>query len=410
MTKDRVELTWAGKRERARVRRASLEQDPALSAGGPDADGAPSGLLVRGDCLEVMRAMLRDRAGSFACAYLDPPYNTGATFAHYDDARGHGAWLGFLRDRLLSVRALLRDDGWLFVSIGDDEAAYLTVLLDEIMGRKNRAGTLVWEKKKKPSFLDAGIGCVTESILVYAKDRGRAAPLSYGLTTRGKKYPINNAGNGVRVLRFPAGSVGFRCRDGHFEPGDMSEGNIVTRLLDPVTVAGGRNVEAFRLEGEFRYGQATLDAIVAAGETIVISKAPFRPNHVKRGGAPKKLKNLLTIAHYGMSTYEDATRESEALFGRDAFDYPKPERLLEVLLGASTKPGDWVLDPFAGSGTTGAVAHKMGRSWAMIEEGPHCESHAATRMRAVVEGRDPGGVSDTFGFRGGGSFRFFRVR
>ena len=142
----------------------------------------------------------------------------------------------------------------------------------------------------------------------------------------------------------------------------------------------------------------------------MISKAPFRPNHIRDGGAPKKLKNLLSLAHYRMSTYEDATEESRALFGEsNAFDYPKPEKLVATLVAAVTEEHDWVLDSFAGSGTTGAVAHKMRRRWIMIEQGSHCRTHIIPRLQQVIDGTDRGGISDSAGWTSGGGFRFFRL-
>jgi adenine-specific DNA-methyltransferase len=196
------------------------------------------------------------------------------------------------------------------------------------------------------------------------------------------------------VLNYRAESEGVRPLD------------IVTRLLDPVEVRAGRNVARFRLEGEWRYTQATLDRCLASGDLVTISRAPFRPNHVRAGGAPKKLKNLLSAAHYPVGTFEDATEESRALFGAAAFDYPKPESLLSLLISAVTARGDLVLDPFAGSGTTGAAAHKLGRRWVMIESGPQCDTHILPRMRRVVEGRDAGGITAAAGWEGGGGFRY----
>jgi adenine-specific DNA-methyltransferase len=356
-----------------------------------------------------MHALLPAMAGQIRCIYIDPPYNTGNRFTHYDDAAESVQWLAFMRERLVLMRALLREDGVILVSIGDDECAYLKVLMDEIFGRRHFCGTLVWEKKKKPSFLDRQMGSVTEFILAYAKNRALAGPFVYGETTVGKRYPINNAGNGLRVLRFDAGKVRFACPDGVYPPQDMSGGKIVTRLLDAVEIREGTNAQAFRLEGEWRYAQAKLDAIMAANEPITISQAPFRPNHIKSGGEPKKLKNLLSLSHYQMSTYEDATEESRSLFGAQAFAYPKPERLIYTLLSATTRPGDWVLDAFAGSGTTGAVAHKMGRRWILIEQGEHCQTHIIPRLRRVVDGSDGVGVTALTAWQGGGGFRCFNV-
>ncbi len=357
----------------------------------------------------ALTALQQEFKGRVKCIYIDPPYNTGAAFTHYDDGLEHSRWLGLMRDRLEILRTLLRPDGVIFVHIDDNEQAYLKVLMDEIFGRRNFCGQFVWEKKKKPSFLNANMGIVTEYILAYSPDRNASPAFVGGLTTEGKKFPLNNAGNGLQVLTFPANSVSFRCGDQRFEPQDMSRGKIITRLLDPLIVEQGRNKAAFRLEGEWRYSQRKLDEIIAAGEPLVISKAPFRPNHIKTGGEEKKIENLLAIANLQMATYEDSFAESTALFGDDAFDYPKPEKLLYTLINAVTSPGDLVLDSFAGSGTTGAVAHKMGRRWIMVEIGEHCHTHIIPRLKKVIDGEDPGGVSVATGWQGGGRFRYYRL-
>lgn len=412
MTKQQLELTWIGKENPPYLEPCNLLHDPAQSyrAASRVADhDLFDNRLIFGDNLRALPVMQREFAGKIKCIYIDPPYNTGAAFQHYDDGLEHVLWLSFMRDRLELLQRLLRDDGILFVSIDDGEAAYLTVLLDEVFGRSNRCGQFVWEKKKKPSFLNANLSVVTEYILAYAKDRLHSPPFIGGVTTAGKKFPLNNAGNPRKILSFPAKSVTFRCPDEVFEPQDMSEGNIYTVLLDRLEIRDGRNIAAFRLEGEWRYSQEKLEEILADQGVIVISKLPFRPNHVKAGGEPKKLKNLFTLAS-GMSSYEDATAESRALFGPEAaFAYPKPERLLATLIGAVTKKGDWVLDAFAGSGTTGAVAHKMGRRWIMVELGEHCHSHVIPRLQKVIDGADPGGITEAVGWTGGGGFRYYRL-
>jgi adenine-specific DNA-methyltransferase len=410
--KTRLELTWIGKDSRPRLEPRILLEDPELSYIGkstPDANSIFDNRLIHGDNLLALKALEQEFAGKVKCIYIDPPYNTGSAFTHYDDGVEHSLWLSLMRDRLELLHKLLADDGLIFISIDDSNLAYLTLLMHGVFGSANFCGYIVWEKKKKPSFLDANMGGITEYILAYAKDRRRAPPFIGGVTTAGKKYPLNNAGNAPKILTFPASSIRFICKDQAFEPQDMSEGNIVTRLLDRIKVKNGRNVDVFRLEGEWRYSQAKVDEILRSGEEIIISKAPFRPNHVKAGGEPKKMKNLLSVAHFGMSTYEDATAESAALFGSDAFDYPKPEKLIETLLAAVTNPGDLVLDSFLGSGTTAAVAHKMGRRWIGIELGEHAKTHCAPRLRKVIDGADPGGVTEAVGWKGGGGFRFYRL-
>lgn len=412
MKRSRLELTWIGKEVRPKLEPRVLLENPSHSHHAQyrftDHDQFDNRLIF-GDNLLALKAIEQEFSGTVKCIYIDPPYNTGSAFSHYDDGLEHSLWLSLMRDRLEILRTLLRPDGIIFVHIDDNEHAYLKVLMDEIFGRRNFCGQFIWEKKKKPSFLNANMGIVTEYILAYSPDRAQSPAFVGGLTTEGKKYPLNNAGNGLQTLTFPANSVEFRCSDQEFEPQDMSEGNIVTRLLDRVIVERGRNKNAFRLEGEWRYSQRKLDEIIAAGEPLVISKAPFRPNHIKAGGEEKKIKNLLSIAHFQIATYEDSNAESVALFGENAFDYPKPEQLLFTLINAVTSPGDLVLDSFAGSGTTGAVAHKMGRRWIMVELGEHCHTHIVPRMKKVINGEDQGGISKTVDWKGGGGFRYYHL-
>jgi len=410
--KQKLELTWIGKENRPKLEPRILLENPAKSYHAKQhvsEDDIFDNRLIFGDNLLALKALEQEFAGKVKCIYIDPPYNTGSAFTHYDDGQEHSIWLGMMRDRLEILHRLLSKDGIIFVHIDDNEHAYLKVLMDEVFGRRNFCGQFIWEKKKKPSFLNANMGVVTEYILAYSPLKALSPPFIGGLTTEGKKYPLNNAGNGIQTLHFPQGSVEFKCPDGVYQPQDMSEGAIVTKLLDRLVVSNGKNTNAFRLEGEWRYSQRKLDEIIADKERLVISKIPFRPNHIKAGGEDKKIKNLLSIAHYQVGTYEDSNAESEALFGENAFDYPKPEKLLSVLISAVTSPGDLILDSFAGSGTTGAVAHKMGRRWIMVELGEHCHTHIIPRLQKVIDGTDLGGVTDAAGWKGGGGFRYYRL-
>lgn len=409
----KLELTWLGKDQVTKLEPRILIEDAEFSYHASKRfsdDDIFDNKIIFGDNLLALKALEQDYCGQVKCVYIDPPYNTGSAFEHYDDGIEHSIWLSLMRDRLTILRNLMRDDGVLFCSIDDSEFPYLAVLMDEIFGRKNSCGVLIWEKKKKPSFLHSSMGIVTEYVLAYAKNRQVSPPFIGGVTTAGKKYPLNNAGNSLKSLTFPAGKVVFKCSDQVFEPQDMSEGNIKTKLLDKLVVKNGTNVNEFRLKGEWRYSQSKLDEILSTHEQIVISKAPFRPNHIKDGGDPKKIKNLLSIAHFGMSTYEDATAESEALFGSaGSFDYPKPEMLISTLIQAVTDEGDLVLDSFAGSGTTAAVAHKLKRRWITIELGDHCHSHAIPRLKKVIDGKDNGGITEAVDWKGGGGFRYYKL-
>ncbi len=411
---NKLELTWIGKEDEPLAIEPRLLLDtPEYSFGEVETGTLPNGkpwpgnMLIHGDNLLALRALEENFVGAVKCIYIDPPYNTGSAFEHYDDNLEHSKWLSLMLPRIQMLNKLLTEDGVMFISIDDDEAHYLKVLCDQVFGRKNYAGTLVWEKKKKPSFL-SNMGSITEYVLAYVKNKDISTPFIYGTTTAGKKYPFNNAGNGRSILTFPARYVKFNMPDAIIEPQDMSGGAIYTKLLDTLEIKDGRNVSDFRLEGEWRYSQQRLNEIVENGEEIIISKIPFRPNHVKRGGEPKKMKNLLSVAHYNMSTYEDATLESTALFGKDSFDYPKPEMLISVLIGAVTNPGDLVLDSFVGSGTSVAVAHKMNRRWIGVELGEHAYTHCVTRMKKVIEG-EQGGISKSVNWQGGGGFKFYEL-
>ena len=402
--KQKLELTWVGKDNFPILEPRILIEDLDKSYGNP----INKNMLIHGDNLLAIKALEQDYHSKIKCIYIDPPYNTGGAFEHYDDGVEHSIWLNLMRPRLMSLHSLLSDDGVLFVSISDDECHYLKIVLDEIFGRNNFIGSFIWEKKKKPSFL-SNMGGVTEYILAYAKNKSNSPIFVYGETTQGKKYPLNNAGNSVRILKFPAKSVNFCIIDQTILPMDMSEGKIITKLLDTLTIKDGLNDNEFRLEGEWRYSQSKLIEILNNKEQIIISKVPFRPNHVKEGGMPKKMKNLLSIAHYNMATYEDATKESIALFGNNPFDYPKPEKLLKVLIEAVTQEGDIVLDSFLGSGTTAAVAHKLNRTWIGIELGNHAYTHDIPRLQKVINNTDLGGISKDASWGGGGGFKFYEL-
>lgn len=411
--KQKLELTWYGKENVLKLEPRILIEDTKLSYSKPASslldDGIEDNMLIHGDNLLALKALEKKYSNLVKCIYIDPPYNTGSAFDNYDDNLEHSIWLSLMSERLKLLRKLLSNDGALFISIDDDERDYLKILCDEIFGRHNFVGALIWEKKKKPSFL-SNIGVITEYVLIYAKNKSALGPLVYGKTTEGKKYPFNNAGNGEKVLTFPAGYVTFNMEDQIVPAQDMSEGNIKTKLLNDLIIENGTNKNEFQLLGEWRYSQEKLDEIISKKERIVISKIPFRPNHIKAGGEPKKMKNLLSVAHYGMATNEDATNESRKLFGTDnAFDYPKPEKLIQAIIESITVEGDLVLDSFLGSGTTISVAHKLKRKWIGIEMGDQVYKHCKVRIDKVINGEDLGGITKDSGWKDGGGYRFYEL-
>jgi adenine-specific DNA-methyltransferase len=375
-------MSWPGKAECARViqRQSIATLLPAVDES-VNWDTTQN-VIIEGDNLEVLKVLQKAYLGKVKMIYIDPPYNTGNDFIYPDNyteslktylqytgqvddegrkfstntessGRFHSKWMNMMYPRLSLARDLLTDDGVMFISIDDHELENLIRIGKEIFGENNHATTFIWQKKKKPSFLHANVGSMTEYVLAFTRDYKSTFPFSIDTTTEGKKYPINNAGNGLRTLRFPPGSVTFSESEADFLPQDMSEGNIKSRLLKELTVKNYRNVTEIVIEGEWRYSQEKLDSIVAAGELITISKVPFRPNHVKAGGEIKKMHNLLTPQTYGTETNEDATAHLSALMGGDYFDNPKPVGLIKTFLKAVTydDPEAIVLDFFAGSGS-----------------------------------------------------------
>lgn len=378
-------LAWPGKDE-ARKTAAAPPSGRMLPV--PEdslAWNTTSHLFIEGDNLEAIKLLERNYANTVQLIYIDPPYNTGGDFLYRDrfrdsaadyrrlagrtekpgtsaspagngaNGRQHASWLNMMYPRILRARDLLKPSGVMFISIGDEEVHHLRMMCDEVFGAANYCGTFIWEKKKKPSFLDRNMGSVTEYILTYAKDRRLSPPFVAGTVQEGKRYPFNNAGNPVTTLMFPAGSVRFGCGDQLVTAQDMSAGNIRTVLLDDVRIEDGVNADAFRLEGEWRYSQKKLNEMVDAGAEITISRIPFRPNYVNRSAAGKKTTNLLSFRINDVPANEDATEEMRHLFGGDVISYPKPVGLLKYLIRAVSAGNDIVMDFFAGSGTTGAA-------------------------------------------------------
>lgn len=336
-----------------------FKKNEALSFGEAK-EGEPVHKLIIGDNYDALSNLLIQYKDMVDVIYIDPPYGKDSlgqyANTNYTNSITRDNLLSLLYFRLKLAKQLLSDDGVIFCSIDDRNQAYVKCLFDEIFGEKNNIGMLLWQKKDKPSFLSSYFATRFEYILCYAKNTNYSFPFSLETTTKGKKYPINNAGNSLSILKFKAGSVTFNLPDCTVYKQDMSEGNILTTLLDDVVIENGKNVNEFRLKGEFRYSQDTLDGIINNKETLYIAKLPFRPNHIKDGGEIKKMENLLSKKFsYDCETNEDGTEMLMNIFGSVAFDNPKPVGMINLLLKATTyeKKDAVVLDFFGGSATTG---------------------------------------------------------
>lgn len=402
MTKPRtkLELNWIGKENRPKLEPRILLEDCEKSYHAPhrvtDHDFFDNRLIF-GDNLLALKALEQEFTGKIKCVFIDPPYNTGSAFSHYDDGVEHSIWLSLMRDRLEIMRRLLSDDGSLWITIDDNEAHYLKVLCDEIYGRTNFVATCVWEKDKGGRG-DADISLSHDNILVFAKDRTIWSN-SRNLLPRTE----------VQLGRFknPDDDPRGAWRQG--DDGTAKSGTEKQRF--PVTLPSGRVVTpppgrywAFspetlaqaRTEGRAYFG--------TDGDRLPIIKRYL--SEVREGVAPRTWWSADEVG-----TNQQAKRDhlNKLLPDIEPFATPKPEGLIQRILHIASNPGEWVLDSFAGSGTTGAVAHKMGRGWIMVELGEHCHTHIIPRLKKVIDGEDKGGITEAVGWKGGGGFRYYHL-
>ncbi|HSV74762.1 MAG TPA: site-specific DNA-methyltransferase [Chthonomonadales bacterium] len=397
--RSRLELTWIGKENRPRLEPRILLEDAERSyvaAHRVTGNDLFDNRLIFGDNLLALKALEQEFTGKVKCIFIDPPYNTGSAFTHYDDGLEHSIWLSMMRDRLEILRTLLAEDGSLWITIDDNEAHYLKVLCDEVFGRQNFVANVAWQKRTSPDNR-LRLGDAHDSVLVYGKNSalGRCILAQLPMASAREKEFRNPDGD----PRGPWASTDFTGMTGHATP---------SQYYTIVSPSGKRFPPP-------------------PGRCWAIAEATFRrlleDNRVwfgQNGCARPRLKRFLREME-GQNAWtwwpncevghnQEAKKESAALFGSAAaFDTPKPERLLHRVVHMATAPGDWVLDSFAGSGTTGAVAHKMGRRWIMVELGEHCHTHIVPRLRKVIDGTDQGGISKAVGWKGGGGFRYYRL-
>jgi len=395
--KQKLELTWIGKDERPKLEPRILIEDPSLSYCGQEQK--PGGIfdneLIKGDNLLALKALEQEYAGKVKCIYIDPPYNTGGDFFYYEDGLEHSRWLTLLRDRLELLRALLSEDGSLWINIDDNECHYLRVLCDEIFGRRNFIASMVWQKVLSVKNSARHFSVDHDYILVYAKNAASWTPNPVAASDKQRdayKNPDNDA-------RGPWQSVSLSAR------------NYYSKGTYPITTPSGRIIDGPPAGRYWSIAKETLDQLDRE-KRVWWGKdgdgVPRRKVFLREQGDLSKIPQTLWMFE-DVGHTQDAKKESVQLFGDDPFPTPKPERLIARVLEIATAPGDIVLDSFAGSGTTGAVAHKMGRRWIMVELGAHAETHIVPRLKKVISGNDPGGVTEAVSWQGGGGFRYYTL-
>ena len=396
--KQKLELTWIGKENRPKLEPRILLEDTAKSyhAKHRVTDGDIfDNQLIFSDNLLALKALEAEFAGKVKCVFIDPPYNTGSAFTHYDDGVEHSIWLSLMRDRLEIIRRLLSEDGSLWITIDDNEAHYLKVLCDEIFGRVNFIADVVWQKRISPDNR-LRLGAAHDHIIVFGKSPLTHQTFNQLEISESRRKDFKNPDNDPRG---PWASTDCTAQAGH---GTASQ-------FYTLTTPAGRVIE---LPSKlcWRYTQERMAEEIRAGR-IWFGK--------DGDGVPRKKTYISEIKGSNAWTWwtnaevghnQEAKKEINLLFGADdAFDTPKPERLIKRIIELSTTSGDLVIDSFAGSGTTGAVAQKMGRRWIMVELGEHCHTHIIPRLQKVIDGEDKGGISEAVNWQGGGGFRYYKL-
>jgi adenine-specific DNA-methyltransferase len=397
MPNPKLELTWIGKETRPRLEPRILIEGPEKShhaAHRVTDNDIFDNKLIFGDNLLALKALEAEYTGKVKCVFIDPPYNTGSAFTHYDDGVEHSIWLGLMRDRLEIIKRLLSPDGSLWITIDDNECHYLKVLLDEIFGRFNFVSNIVWQSKDTPGNNATGIAETHNHILVYRISDSFIPNMLKRNEQQIATYKNPDSDPRGPWLGTPLTRAEFRERDYY------ALKNLVGQDVFPPKGSSWRRpkekIAELIKEGRIYWGKN--------GDAQFPMEKKYL-SEVKQG-----VVNQTWWPYEFAGSTRNASSELKGIFqGEKAFDTPKPERLIQRIVDLATNPGDLVLDSFAGSGTTGAVAHKMGRRWIMVELGEHCHTHIIPRLKKVIDGEDPGGITEAVGWKGGGGFRYYKL-
>jgi len=365
-----------------------LEAVPELTYGDVDTEN----MLIQGDNLEALKALLPYYAGKVKCIYIDPPYNTKSAFEHYDDNLEHSKWLSMMYPRLELLRELLAEDGSIWISIDDNEGHYLKVMMDEVFGRKNFVANVVWEKKYSPQNDAKWLSDNHDHIHAYAKNkevwRPNLLPRSEEMNKR-YKNPDNDPRGNWKAADF---SVKTYNKNNDYMI-SLPSGRKVT---PPASRCWGSNEEKLKeliADNRIWFGKS--------GDNVPSVKKFL--SEVKDGSVSKTIWFRADV-----DDNQKAKKEVKELALSSTFGTPKPEKLIQRIITLASNEQDLVLDSFLGSGTTAAVAHKMGRKYIGIEMGEHAVTHCAPRLQKVIDG-EQGGISEAVKWQSGGGYRFYRL-
>lgn len=383
---NKLELTWYGKENEPKIEPRLLIENKELS--NTNNDPNTQNMLIHGDNLLALKALENKYANKVKCIYIDPPYNTGEAFDKYNDNLEHSMWLSLMNKRFEFLHHLLRMDGFIFINLDESEHAYAKILLDNIFGRENFIGDIIWQKRKGGGNDSRFIALDHDYILVYAKNSSKEVHPNKWRTSQSEEYLKRYKEIDENGKRYYWDTL---SRDGLQNP-------------IPVTITCP---DGTTLSINSQKSLKTIEDGLANG-TIRLKKTKngWTLHHRIYMGEGQVLRSILN----DVGTNKSAGDEMLYLFGdKKSFPYPKPESLISRLLDVCTNPDDLVLDSFLGSGTTAAVAHKMGRRWIGIEMGEHAYTHCKVRLDKVISGEDKGGITKSVNWHGGGGYRFYEL-
>ena len=440
---NKLELTWVGKDKKIEVEPRLLVEDPEKSYCAEADDLLDSSIndniLIHGDNLLALKALEAKYAGQVKCIYIDPPYNTGNAFEHYDDGLEHSLWLSLMRDRLEILWNLLASDGLLAIQIDDNEFARLYLLLIEICGEKNLKNICV--KMSEASGLKMGavkkngtIPKLKEFIIVAKKDGIRNLYLesipkkewdseynifleNFSKKDKDKIDKINEKGNindaDIQELDSIANKVSLKSLTDKLKQKNLKTKNekdkwCIKNAYRICQCATSASVLKLSEKKKKQTNNPLFFVKSVNGEIAYFVRATY-------SSISKKPRLQLIFAEDNLSQHPGDLWTNVKTTGLDNEgkvkfkNGKKPEDLIRRIIAMNTKPRDLVLDSFLGSGTTAAVAHKMGRRWIGVEMGEHAYTHCKVRLDKVIDGEDKGGITKAVNWQGGGGYKFYEL-
>jgi len=396
----KLELNWMGKGNEPQLEPRILIEDPSKSFG----DLKSENMLIYGDNLLALKALEQQFSNQIKCICIDPPYNTGSAFEHYEDGIEHSLWLSLINDRLKIIYKLLSNDGTLWIAIDDNEAHYLKVICDEIFGRINFVSNVIWEKKSSPQNDAKWISDSHDHILVYAKNKDKWRPNKLARTNEQNAiYKHSDDFDGID-------ESGNSYGRGTWFPGDMTVKTVSEKALYPIKTPSGKIVYPAKGRAWVYFEDKFKELII--DKRITFGKSGENKPCIKRFLSEIENNGIVpkSVWHYSdVGENRNARQEVLKFNDKNPFATPKPEKLMERIISIATIENDIVLDSFLGSGTTAAVAHKMKRKWIGIELGEHAITHCLPRLQQVVSGKDKGGITESINWKGGGGFKFYTL-